>query len=67
MLSITARVLGNSSPLEKEGCQWTAYTQFSWPASTDSKVIPYVVSVSTTNQRKAHFFLKAKKKKTDHF
>lgn len=61
-LSITARVLGISLPLEKEGCQWTAYTQFSWPANTDSKVIAYVVSVSTTNQRKAHFFLKAKKK-----
>lgn len=48
-------------PLENEGCQWTAYTQFSWPANTDSKAIAYVVSVSTTNQRKAYFFLKAKK------
>lgn len=48
-------------PLENEGCQWTAYTQFSWPANTDSKETAYDMSASTTNQRKAHFFLKAKK------
>lgn len=50
-----------SLPLENEGCQWTAYTQFSWPANTDSKETAYDVSASTTNQRKTHFFLKAKK------
>lgn len=39
-------------PLKNEGCQWTAYTQFSWPANTDSRVTAYVVSASTMEQRK---------------
>lgn len=63
MFNITAMVFSVGLPLEKEGCQWTAYTQFSWPANTDSKVTAYVVSVSTRNQRKSHFFLKVKKKR----
>lgn len=29
MFNITAMVFSVGLPLEKEGCQWTAYTQFS--------------------------------------